>query len=156
MPVMYGQPPRQRSVTLSPTVAPRLSTGEVSLSLEPTVDSNFTTPFTEQADAWACSLLNLSPHSTQCDHTDISCDCWQDATLFPHEPTNLLHDQGSQILEKPFLSTALAESSSSSSRSESAPSTNFEQSSEVRTRGTSCASVEAVEQYISKPLVSAH
>lgn len=149
-PVMYGHSPRQRSVTLSPTVAPRLLTGEVSLSLEPTSDSNFTSPSTEQADAWACSLLNLSPYSAQCDHTDSSCGCWQDATLFPYEPSNLLNNQGSQMFEKSFLSTALAESSNSSPRSGSLPSAISERSSQARTRGTSYTSIEDADPSINK------
>lgn len=138
---MYGQTPRQRSVSLSPTVAPRLLAEEVSLSLEPVGDHRFPTPLTEQADAWACSLLlNLSPY--QCDHTDNSCSCWQDdyGTLFPNELTDLSYNREPHVIGNRFASKALTESSSSSSGSGSAPSTNYERSSEVGTRATSLAS----------------
>lgn len=156
MPAIYGETPTPRSSSLSATDTPRLLTEELPLSLRPTGGLQFSTPSTEQADTWACSLLNLSPDITQCDHTDISCACWQDdpttySTLFFHEPISLSHSQAPQTNRLPFPSTPFTESSSSSSRSGSVPSTNYERSSEIRTRGTSYASGEDVERSINKP-----
>lgn len=152
MPAMYFGDPAPRSPSLSPTDVPHVAAPDI----ESTSGLPFSTPSTQQADAWACSLLNLSPSTTQCDHADSSCDCWQDppasnTTISSHEPTGLPHSQAPSTNNSLDPRTASTGGSNSSSQSCSGSSTKHERSSEPRTRETSYASAEDVEPSRNKP-----
>ncbi|QDS69346.1 hypothetical protein FKW77_003765 [Venturia effusa] len=160
MPPMYGGNSAPISPNSYPTYAPHLLTEEAGINLKPVSGSRFLPPSSEQVDAWACSLLNLSPCGTQCDHTDSSCDCWRgdpitDEALYSAEPTSVLNDEGPPTNRNLTLSTAFPESSTSSSRSGSGSgsgsSTSNERHSAARTRETSYASAEDVQHFLNKP-----